>query len=122
MPQSDERKRQYPADWSEIRSEVLARASNRCEGFLGALTGKVEANGRPGERCGAPNGQYIQRHHSQSWRWVVAGDGGRDFAEPIRVVLTVAHVDQNPRNNDRSNLRAWCQRCHLEFDREFQHG
>jgi 5-methylcytosine-specific restriction endonuclease McrA len=34
-----------------------------------------------------------------------------------KVVLTVAHLDHNPRNNKRSNLKALCQKCHLEYDR-----
>lgn len=45
-----------------------------------------------------------------------------------RVVLTVAHLDHDPRNCDgmdtggpmlpanESNLRAWCQRCHNSYD------
>lgn len=32
------------------------------------------------------------------------------------VVLTVGHLDHNPANCERSNLRAWCQRCHLAYD------
>lgn len=33
-----------------------------------------------------------------------------------KVVLTVAHLDHNPQNNDEGNLRALCQRCHLTYD------
>lgn len=33
-----------------------------------------------------------------------------------KVVLTTAHVDHDPTNNDPSNLRAWCQRCHNTHD------
>jgi hypothetical protein len=33
------------------------------------------------------------------------------------VVLTVAHLDHNKGNNRFWNLRAWCQRCHLSYDR-----
>lgn len=33
-----------------------------------------------------------------------------------KVVLTVAHLDHRPENCDRSNLRAWCQRCHNTYD------
>lgn len=33
-----------------------------------------------------------------------------------RVVLTVAHLDHDTTNNRFSNLRAWCQRCHLTYD------
>jgi 5-methylcytosine-specific restriction endonuclease McrA len=34
------------------------------------------------------------------------------------VVLTVAHLDHDPTNNDESNLAAWCQRCHNTYDVE----
>jgi 5-methylcytosine-specific restriction endonuclease McrA len=36
------------------------------------------------------------------------------------VVLTIAHIDQMPENNDPSNLRAWCQRCHLRHDSDWR--
>ncbi len=32
------------------------------------------------------------------------------------VVLTVAHLDHHPENNDPTNLRVWCQCCHLTYD------
>lgn len=32
------------------------------------------------------------------------------------VVLTVGHLDHQPENCVRENLRAWCQRCHLTYD------
>ena len=34
-----------------------------------------------------------------------------------RVILTVAHIDQDKRNNSFFNLAALCQRCHLNRDR-----
>lgn len=40
-------------------------------------------------------------------------------AHPItgsKVVLTVAHIDHNKRNNHFKNLAALCQRCHLKHD------
>jgi hypothetical protein len=30
--------------------------------------------------------------------------------------LTTAHLDHDPANCVRENLRAWCQRCHLRYD------
>ncbi len=33
-----------------------------------------------------------------------------------KVVLTVAHLDHQPENCDRENLKAWCQRCHNVYD------
>lgn len=32
------------------------------------------------------------------------------------VVLTIAHMDQNPLHNEDENLRALCQRCHNAWD------
>src|SRR5437867_3514902 len=52
------------------------------------------------EKCGVKNGKAIE------------GKIGR-------VVLTVAHLDQNPENNIETNLKALCQKCHLNHDRPF---
>ena len=32
------------------------------------------------------------------------------------IVLTIAHLDHIPEHCDPSNLRAWCQKCHNEYD------
>lgn len=37
-----------------------------------------------------------------------------------RVVLTIAHLDHRPENSEPSNLRAWCQRCHVKYDAEMK--
>ncbi|MDP2398827.1 MAG: hypothetical protein Q8M53_10780 [Burkholderiales bacterium] len=34
------------------------------------------------------------------------------------VVLTVGHMDHTPENCDMGNLRHWCQRCHLNYDKD----
>lgn len=34
----------------------------------------------------------------------------------IVIVLTIAHLDQQPENNEEENLRALCQRCHVRLD------
>ena len=47
--------------------------------------------------CGAENGKYHPVTNS-------------------KVVLTVAHLDHMPENNDMDNLKHWCQRCHLTYD------
>lgn len=36
---------------------------------------------------------------------------------PTRIVLTIAHLDHTPENCAPENLRALCQRCHLDYDR-----
>lgn len=35
-----------------------------------------------------------------------------------RVVLTIAHLDHIPKHCDYSNLRALCQKCHNNYDKE----
>lgn len=35
-----------------------------------------------------------------------------------KVVLTVAHLDHIPEHSSDDNLRHWCQRCHLNYDKE----
>lgn len=36
----------------------------------------------------------------------------------VKVVLTVAHLDHQPENCADDNLKALCQKCHLDYDRE----
>jgi len=58
-----------------------------------------------------PNGDWIRMSELPS-----EFDG-----EPIRIILTVAHLDHDKTNNRFSNLAALCQRCHLNHDR-FYHA
>lgn len=37
-----------------------------------------------------------------------------------RIVLAVAHLDQQPENNHSQNLAALCQKCHLKHDEPFR--
>lgn len=53
------------------------------------------------EYCGVSNGLCVT-------------DGRRWYP----VVLSIAHLDHDPTNNDPSNLRALCQRCFRKFDSE----
>lgn len=36
--------------------------------------------------------------------------------KPVRIIATVAHLDHQPENVERGNLRCLCQRCHLAYD------
>lgn len=117
MPIKPENRKLYPANWKEIRAEILSKADNCCE------------------FCGIPNHLTIIRSQSGIlWRlnrpatvgdthcwnngfdriYLPAGDVKERPA--IRVVLTIAHLDHDPTNNRRSNLRALCQRCHNRHD------
>lgn len=100
MPIKPENKARYPANWkSEIRPAVLERAGHCCEGSPDFPDCRAE-NYKPHPDTGS------------------------------KVVLTVGHLDHTPENCDgmesggkllpveESNLKAWCQRCHLNYDKD----
>lgn len=98
----------YPPDWkSRIRPEALERANHCCE------------------TCGVPN--YARGFRDINGEFYTASDIENhgwehikvdyDF-KVIKIVLTISHQDHNVTNNEPSNLKALCQRCHLMHDRE----
>lgn len=88
MPIKD--KSRYPANWKQIRMQILERANNRCE------------------FCGVENHSIVYRQVKDRLGW--------DDPKRVKIVLTIAHLDHTPENCDPSNLRALCQRCHLRYD------
>jgi len=119
MPIRPENKGRYPKNWPKISASIRLRANEQCE------------------KCRAPNGVMIRRGKALDGTavWMLANDDtyrhglnaetgrlhtsaedGVVYGEPVRVVLTVAHLDHVPENCDPSNLRAWCQRCHNAYD------
>ena len=81
----------------------------------------------PGGSLRSPEWLAIRARIKRRARWCCEGtpahpdcrarDGLRHPETGARVVLTVAHVDQDPTNSSEDNLRALCQRCHLNLDR-----
>lgn len=90
MPISKARKALYPSNWNELSRAARERAGYRCEcdGECGI--------GHAG-RCPAVHDAPNPRTGS-------------------KVVLTAAHLDHDPTNDELSNLRAMCQQCHLAYD------
>jgi len=122
--------RDYPANWkSEIRPLILERAENCCE-FCGVPNGAIVTRSKQnGARYEVVFGEWSQKNHTALRRiyqhhGLVLGTrflGGLSadrWGRPIRVVLTVAHLDHDRTNNVPANLRALCQRCHLRWDAE----
>jgi hypothetical protein len=123
MPIKPENKARYPKNWtSEIRPAILERARDKCE------------------KCGVPNYGVAHWQHGRWWlacgnlyyddlQYTVSYREARDTCEGLNearlgdepkwivIVLTVAHLDHQPENCDPANLRAWCQRCHLDYDK-----
>ena len=106
----------YPIDWPQLSAAIrFRRAQGRCEGCRRPHGTTV---------CHLGDGRWWDRE-AGSWR-----DGqGRALAQlpplwlwaaPVRttrVVLACAHLDHDPTNNRPSNLKAFCQRCHMLHDR-----
>lgn len=111
MPIKPENKHRYPRNWRKIRHAILERAENHCE------------------FCHVPNGAYRNKR-TNDWTYDagLAETWAMDGDKVTYIVLTTAHLDQTPENNDgmdadgpvlpveHSNLRALCQRCHNRHD------
>ncbi len=115
MPIKPENRGRYPADWPAIRERIRARSGGRCE-CLGEC-GDAHDD-RPGGRCAAPHGVLIYRHRAipAVWRAGYPAMLPEVWRDQVRVVLTVAHLDHRPENNEPGNLRHYCQRCHNRYD------
>jgi hypothetical protein len=103
--------RGYPRDWKIVREQILKRAGYRCEcaGECGAQHHERHFIADPvlgivvdKLYCGLADGTFRMRSNGKQGR----------------VVLTIAHLDHHPPNCDDTNLRAWCQPCHLNYDRD----
>lgn len=83
--------KQYPSNWkTEIRPAILER-DNHCCKF-----------------CHLPNYCFINKKTREICL--------PDEDNVTRIILTIAHLDQDKTNNDYENLAALCQKCHLGID------
>jgi len=106
MPIRPENAVRYPKDWPQVRARILERAGHKCEG-----SPKFPD-------CRAPNGWLRNNETGEltddgmlAEAWELA-----DSDSVTRIVLTIGHLDHTPENCADENLRAWCQRCHLNYD------
>ncbi len=113
-------KRDYPVTWRTQRARILERAGNRCEW--------PTPDGIVAKRCEALNGSLLHRlvrcleetapcsAHTRQLRCEHMPIYG--WAPPIRIVLTIAHLDEGDTSveipDDR--LLALCQLHHLRLD------
>jgi hypothetical protein len=103
VPIKPENRARYPANWAEIRANILRRAGNRCESC--AVPNHVIVNSRTRVQM---TDEAVYPTFSEMCEYRKQGG--------IRVVLTIAHLDHTPENCDLANLRVMCQRCHLTYD------
>lgn len=117
MPIKKENKDKYPKNWAQIRAHILARANNCCE-FCGAENksiavykdGVLEQHISPSAANYATNASIKQEAYSTADGKII-----HKYRHSV-VVLTIAHLDQNPENCNDDNLRALCQKCHNKLD------
>lgn len=106
----------YSREWPEISRKV-----------------RFECGGGVCQCCGRPHGERVRCLPDGRWfdaqRGTWRNGRGRPARWPdlievtrirhTRVVLAAAHLDHDPRNNRRRNLKSLCQRCHLIHDRPY---
>ena len=97
----------YPKDWKAIRARILERDDHKCA------------------KCSIPDRVFAYTTKTGARDYVddpaVVDAMSLDGFKFSRVVLTVAHLDHDIKNNDDQNLAALCQRCHLAHDAQ-QHA
>jgi hypothetical protein len=114
--------KKYPSNWkTEIVPQVKARENNCCA-FCGVKNYSVgyrqnskfipTAGNEMHDKAG--NGELSYKEARELIKHC------NEFADDnlILIVLTVAHLDHNILNNEFSNLKALCQKCHLAYDKE----
>lgn len=99
MPVRAEDQHWYEGEkWQAVRRQVLARAKDACE-----------CGGECGRHGGASNGYRCGRANRSDYR--------NANGHLVRVLLEIAHTDHDPSHQDPARLRAYCQECHLLYDR-----
>jgi len=117
MPISKEKRALYPTDWGEISLRVRAAAGNRCERCKVPNTKTVARGGADDAGTYMLEDGQVFDENDGTYRGTVRGSE-YEVDRYVRIVLTVAHLDQNPGNNAADNLRALCQKCHLQHDKD----
>lgn len=98
-------KHRYPLNWNDtIRPDILRRDNYRCQ-----------------------NCRILHRtkgYYDKQKNFIEADKFIKDFAQKhgfkIQTIhLQIAHIDQNPNNNEYTNLKALCPKCHLTLDNQY---
>jgi hypothetical protein len=103
----------YPPNWkTEIRPAILQRDGNKCK-FCGVGNHDVGYRDATGDwhKLEPTMEGETEGLDAQAWGFKV-----------IWIILTIAHLDHDLKNNDYSNLAALCQLCHNRYDRKHRNG
>lgn len=123
MPISAANMKLYPGgsirspEWQVIRERVRSRAGNRCEKCgvdNHALGGRLRSGKFLKAQPKGDNGlRLVWPTPGEEW-W--CGEDEPIMLRIIKIVCTVAHVDNHLTDHSDDNLRFWCQQCHLRHD------
>lgn len=98
-------RRLYPDNWDALALQVKNEANWICENC-----------GRQCKRTSETWCEFINRVvpkvHCQFSHDLL----NEMSSKPTRFVLTTAHLDHEPSNCSRDNLKAWCSVCHCRYD------
>lgn len=136
MPISKEKQKLYPGgslrspEWLAIRAEILDREGNRCA-FCKVPDRTYVRRWKygPGFIFSDAAGAYrtndsVYSDSNGSVVGTVWAKSSGHFYKPTKIILTIAHLDQDPTNNgepgDRPNLKALCQKCHNTHDAPYR--
>lgn len=122
--------KEYHPKWSLIRRLILKRAKNKCEacGVAHHAVGYRDERGKFHGTCGNIyhdcSGVGLSYPSLKPLSFKEAKEMAEFFndwpdglGKYIVIVLTIAHLDHNKKNNRFANLKALCQRCHLLHDK-----
>ena len=112
MPIKPENRGRYPSDWKQISERIrFERAQNKCEvcGLVNGLEGYRTSDGTFYSVEEFAEGYINPKHENELCTKV-------EKKAPVKIVLTVAHLDHQPENCQDDNLKAMCQRCHNRYD------
>ncbi|MDB9529581.1 hypothetical protein PN498_26560 [Oscillatoria sp. CS-180] len=97
----------YPDNWESLALQIKHQAQWCCQQCQ-----------RPCRQPSELLADFLER--VKRWRQQQTPLSAKFEAAPRRYLLTVAHLDQQPSNQDPSNLKALCTVCHLQFDSQFR--
>lgn len=106
------RREEYDPNWEQISNRIrFERAQGKCEG-CGVAHGAVGARDA--------NGHWHDKAEIETLAPAALSELYPDLKsrEVITIYLTTCHFDRDPQNNSEWNLFAYCQRCHLDHDRD----
>lgn len=104
-------------EWLAIRDRIRQRAGDCCEG---CGVRNLAVGVRLPDGSFLELGEFYTPGEFLTTGWFEAREGNALWREHqaklIRIVCTVAHVDESLVDHSDGNLRFWCQKCHNSHD------